>query len=232
MIKAVVFDLDDTLISENHYQNSAQSAVFRHLRTLTGKPLESILLEAKIAAEAPRNQYFQLLLPRIGLEPSPEMVHSLIEIHRGHLPVISWYSDVIPALKELRVRGAKLGIITDGYSIAQHQKLLAVKAADHFDAIVVSDDLGREFWKPHRKPFLTIASELDVEVNEVMYVGDNPEKDFYISSTLPITTVKIMREDSLKGNREYRNGIIEDYLVDGLGDVVNLYTKLNAKAKM
>lgn len=231
IIKAVVFDLDDTLISESHYQNSAQSAIFHHLRTLTGKSLEEILLEANAAAEAPRDQYFQSLLPRLGLEPSQKMVHSLIEIHRGHLPVISWYSDVIPTLNELRLEGAKLGIITDGYSIAQHQKLLAVKAAAYFDAIVVSDDLGREYWKPHCKPFLTIASDLGIDVSEVMYVGDNPEKDFYISSELPVTTVKITRDDSLKANREYWKGIVEDYSVDALDEVVDLYTKLNAKSE-
>lgn len=231
MVKAVVFDLDDTLISENHYQKSAQDAVFLHLQNLTGISLEGIKSRSKIAQKAPREQYFQTLLPELGLTASSQMVSELIDIHRGHLPSISWYSDVLPTLEQLRLGGFKLGIITDGYAVAQHQKLRAVKAAKHFDAIVVSDDLGREYWKPHQKTFLTIASKLDVKTDEMMYVGDNPEKDFFISSSLPITTVRIARGDSLKADRGYRKGIVEDYTVKNLLEVVELLKHLNESEK-
>lgn len=227
MIKAVVFDLDDTLISETHYQTSARSAVLNHLAELTGISIEEITAESKIAAAGPRERYFQSLLPKLGMEASPEAVSNLINVHRGHRPLISWYPDVLESLYGLRSLGMKLGIITDGYSVAQHQKLLAVEASTHFDAIVVSDDLGREFWKPHQKTFFKIAEELNVEPEELMYVGDNPEKDFYISHSLPITTVRIRREDALKADRAYHGNITEDYWVDSLQDLVGLCKRLN-----
>lgn len=231
MVKAVVFDLDDTLISESHYQKSAQDAVFLHLQNLAGISLEKIKSESEIAEKAPRDQYFQRLLPRLGLTASSQMVSDLINVHRGHLPSISWYPDVLPTLEQLRLRGFKLGVITDGYAVAQHQKLQAVKAAEYFDAIVVSDDLGREYWKPHQKTFLTMASQLGVEAQEMMYVGDNPEKDFFISSSLPITTVRITRTDSLKGDRGYYEGVVEDYVVKSLLEIVELLNHLNESEK-
>lgn len=230
MIKAVVFDLDDTLISETHYQASARSAVLNHLAELTGISLEEIVAESKVADEGPREYYFQSLLPKLGMEASPEAVTNLIDIHREHTPSISWYPDVLETLEGLRSLGVKLGVITDGYSVAQHQKLMAVEAATHFDAIVVSDDLGREFWKPHQKTFLKIAGELNADPEELIYVGDNPEKDFYISKSLPITTVRIKREDALKAGRAYRGDVVEDYAVDSLVDLVELCKRLNEES--
>lgn len=231
MIKAVIFDLDDTLVSENSYQISANQAVLEYLAKRTERPIETVEGFALQASKFPRSEYFQQLLPLLGIASNEEMVSELISIHRQHLPDISWYSDVLITLSELRESGSKLGIITDGYSIAQHQKLNALNAEQYFDGIVVSDDLGREYWKPHTKPFVVIAEKLGVDPTEMIYVGDNPEKDFYISEILGVTTIRIIREDSLKANREYKSGILENYLVDSLNSVVRIFNDLNRDTK-
>ncbi|AGG65759.1 HAD family hydrolase [Corynebacterium callunae] len=229
MIKAVIFDLDDTLLSENSYQESANKAVLEFLASTNNIPIEVIKNYSLLASRAPRSQYFQQLLSLLGISPNEDNVVDLISVHRGHLPNISWYPDVIETLNSLRSLGSKLGIITDGYSVAQHQKLNALGAREHFDEIVVSDDLGREFWKPHSKPYVVIAEKLGIEPSEMIYVGDNPEKDFYVSSTLGVTTVRIRRDGSLKADRSYKDGIIEDYSVDSLNLVTPLYEELNSK---
>lgn len=231
MVKAVIFDLDDTLVSENQYQKSARKAVLNHLASKTGLSNDVLSHESDIASRVPRQYYFQTLLPRLGLNADADAVAELVRIHREHVPSITWYSDVLASFDQLRAAGAKLGIITDGYAATQRQKICAVQADDYVDAIVVSDELGREYWKPHPKTFLLIADMLKVNIRELMYVGDNPEKDFFISSTLPISTVRVNREDSLKGHHDYMGGIQENYTVSTMSEIVALFNQLKDSAK-
>lgn len=231
MIKAVVFDLDDTLVSETKYQDSARKAVLAYLAELTDVPLLEVSKLSIVAEDGPRNEYFQRLLILLGLESTDENVQLLLSTHRSHFPALSWYPDVLESVKGLRELGAKLGIITDGYSIAQHQKLKAVNASKHFDAIVVSDDLGREYWKPHPRTFQLVAKQLGILPSEIVYVGDNPEKDFYISHTLGVKTARVIREDSIKSSRAYKEGVREDFLLEEFEKIVPLFTFLNKEDK-
>lgn len=194
-------------------------AVLEYLCSKTRLPLNEVLRHSILASRAPRTEYFQTLLPRLGLTADNQSVAELLAVHREHLPTIDWYPDVLPTLKALRGEGIKLGIITDGYAIAQRQKLAAVEAELLFDAIVVSDDLGRQYWKPHEKPFRLVAEMLGVRLDELMYVGDNPAKDFHVSVTLPITTVKMTRPDSLKGKLDYLDGVREHFSASTMSDV-------------
>lgn len=226
-LHAAVFDLDDTLISEIDYQRSARQAVLQYLSVKTGIGIDEVVEHSDIASRKPRTEYFQTLLPRLGLPADDRFVSELIAVHREHLPDISWYPDVLASLEALRAAGVKLGIITDGYAVAQRQKLTAVKADQFFEAIVVSDELGRQYWKPHERPFRLVAQMLEVPLYEMAYVGDNPQKDFHVSTTLPITTVKMTRSDSLKGQLDYLDGVVEHHAVSTMGEIETLIGQRN-----
>ena len=113
--------------------------------------------------------------------------------------------------------GIKTGIITDGHAIAQRQKLKAIQAEEYFDEIIVTDELGREYWKPHPKAFELIKGKLNVNFDEMVYVGDNPEKDFYISSIYPIETIRIVRPLSIYSCAAYFKNHQESFSVNNLG---------------
>ena len=222
MIKVVVFDLDDTLISEAEYVASG----FRTIaRSLAGSyPIsEGVALEALRRAfdESPRNVFDRVaaeLLP----DGSPEVVGALVEAYRTHVPEISFYTDVRPCLEGLREQGVKTGILTDGLAVAQHRKLAAVDAASVVDVIVVSDDLGREYWKPHERPFEVVRERLGVEFGEMAYVADNPGKDFAIAARYPISTVRIMREHSVYAGAPYLGGVREAHRINDLADLATV----------
>lgn len=52
----------------------------------------------------------------------------------------------------------------------------------YFDHIIITEELGSEYWKSHHMAFDLIKQKLEVEFDEMVYVGDNPEKDFFIGS--------------------------------------------------
>lgn len=218
MVKAVIFDLDDTLISEKQYIESG----YHHIaKILDGKLeiAEEVIFSQLInlLKESSKN-VFNRLLDRHVIDYSKEMIINLVEEYRNHFPVIELYDDVLPCIQHIKSKGVKVGIITDGYANAQHQKLKAVRAYDYFDEIIITDELGREFQKPHPKAFEVMREKLNVEFHEMIYVGDNPEKDFYISKVYPIKTVRINRV-GVYHDRNYLEEIKEVYAIHRLIEI-------------
>lgn len=218
MIKAVIFDLDDTLISERRYIESG----YKHISKLLSKKLqkdeqELYQLLMNLFNENTRN-VFNRLFDTFGISYTQNEIMELVEEYRNHTPIIQFFEDVLPCLKNLRKKGVNVGIITDGYANGQRQKLKALKAANYFDEIIVTDELGRRYWKPHSKAFEIMKEKLDVKFDEMLYVGDNPEKDFYISNIHPIQTIRIYR-NGVYENREYFSNIKENYSIHGLEEL-------------
>ncbi|MEK4099366.1 MULTISPECIES: HAD family hydrolase [Bacillus] len=218
MIKAVIFDLDDTLISERRYIESG----YKHISKLLNEKLqkdeqELYQLLINLFNENTRN-VFNRVFDTFGISYTQNEIMELVEEYRNHTPIIQFFEDVLPCLKNLRTKGINVGIITDGYANGQRQKLKALKAANYFDEIIVTDELGRRYWKPHSKAFEIMKEKLDVKFDEMLYVGDNPEKDFYISNIHPIQTIRIYR-NGVYENREYLSNIKENYSIYGLDEL-------------
>lgn len=218
MVKVVVFDLDDTLIPEKEYIKSG----YHHIAGIIedrfkidkNRVFDDLMNLYKVS---PLN-VFNRLYGKYQIEYSKEMILDLVKEYRGHFPDIQFYDDVLPCLSELKRLGIKVGIITDGYGIAQRQKLKAIQADEYFDEIIVTDELGREYWKPHPKAFEIMKEKFKVNFDEMLYVGDNPEKDFYISRTHPIKTVRVLR-DGVHSDKNYFGDIKEDLNVICLKDI-------------
>ena len=181
MIKAVVFDLDDTLFPETDYVKSGFSAI--------GDAISDAGLADKLwmLFEKDRKNVYQ----RAGF--SEKECQKFIEIYRSHKPDIKLKSETEALLKDLKNKGIKLGIITDGRPTGQWNKIYALGLDKIMDKIIVTDELGGEqFRKPNPKAFELMKESLNVEFDEMMYVGDNPQKDFYIGSVYPIVTARII----------------------------------------
>lgn len=219
MVKAVIFDLDDTLISEYDYIMSG----FNYVAEMLAKKYHSsasyiyeILI--RLFKDNSKN-VFNRLLDKLNIAYSNKDILSLVKEYRGHIPNISFYDDVMPLIDYLKVKNIKIGIITDGYIESQKRKLEKVNAYNLFDYIIITDELGKEFWKPHPKPFEMMKGFFGVEFDEMMYIGDNPEKDFYIGSIYPVTTVRIMREKSVYAKSRYKENIKETFMVVSLKEL-------------
>jgi putative hydrolase of the HAD superfamily len=221
MVKAVVFDLDDTLISEKEYIKSG----YRHIAGIIDDRFaidkNEVFDDLMSLFEVSPLNVFNRLYDKYQIEYSKEMVLDLVNEYRGHFPDIQFYDDVLPCLLELKRSGIKVGIITDGYAIAQRQKLKAIHADEYFDEIIVTDELGREYWKPHPKAFELMKEKFKVNFDEIIYVGDNPEKDFYISRTYPIKTVRILR-DGVHSDKSYLKEIEADISIHHLQEIDNM----------
>ena len=222
--KAVIFDLDDTLASETDYARSGYRAVSSYL-IKTGFPVKDgdlIYREFISLFNEDHKRVFNRFLINHGLPDSRDRVMELVEVYRSHPPDIAYYEDVEPLLLKLGEMGIKKGILSDGYAVTQRQKIKALKAEEDFDIIVLTDELGREAWKPSPKGFELIEERLSLKPAEILYVGDNPEKDFYLSVTAGIRTARIIREEGVYSSREYYEGVKEDMRITSLEEIAGM----------
>ncbi len=175
LIKAILFDLDDTLFPEGTYRESG----LRHIaRTLASEEETYKLLK----------HYDQ----KTGKALSG-LVEELIQRYRGHEPEITCYPDVLPALRRLGDR-YKLGLISNNSAGTQYHKLSGLKIERHFESIVIAE---RPKLKPHPEPFEISLSNLGTEPTQTVYVADWPEVDFPTSNRMGMVTVMIERPDKI-----------------------------------
>lgn len=228
MSHALLFDLDDTLIFESEFQASAISAVKRHLTDRLGFLPADVELAVKRSGPPGSMDRYQRILAALGEEADRGTVEELIRVHRSHKPTLSWQPDVPRMLKELSCYNVKLGIVTDGLAETQRGKLSAVDAESVFDCIIVTDELGegRRHWKPDTKPFHLACERLGVPLSRAIYVGDNPEKDFYMTTLIPITTVRLFREGAVYLDSPYRGDVREHFRIRELGELPMLLDRL------
>lgn len=224
MIKVVIFDLDDTLISERDYIKSGYRAVAKAIKEKYNLdlPKEEIYNKLNELFLESNKRVFNRILDLFKIDYTNDEIAQLVKIYRGHIPHVKYYEDVLSIISKLREMNIKLGIITDGYIETQKAKLDVIKAEEVFDKIIMTEEFGREYWKPHPKAFQMMKAHFDVEYEEMIYVGDNPNKDFHIKKELPINTVRIIRENGIYTNEPYKDNIISDYLIRDLNQILDI----------
>ena len=219
MIKSVIFDLDDTLTSEKGYAISG----FRHIALLLSEKFqidnEIIFKELVFLFETDTNKVFNRFFEKHKIIYNESCITDLINKYRNHIPQIKFYNDVIPCIQELKKKNIRSGIITDGYLNSQKQKLKALNAYDYFDKIIITSELGQDYFKPNPYAFTLIKDFFGFEYDEMIYIGDNPNKDFFISSIYPIKCIRIMRENAVYKNADYKGNIKESYRINSLQEL-------------
>ncbi len=214
-IKAVIFDLDDTLFPEMQYVQSGFKAVAAQLECDFGVNCYDTMLEL-FAADG--KDVYNRTLDNLGVSYDREYIAKLVSIYREHEPLyLQFYPDVLPFINELKSRGISIGIITDGRVDGQKKKLNALGCYSLFDSIIITDGLGGEIYrKPSDKAFKIMCDKLKVGLNETAYIGDNPAKDFYVGMQ-GVFTVRVKRDGALcLGGDEYYGGVAACLTVDSL----------------
>ncbi|MBQ8043149.1 MAG: HAD-IA family hydrolase [Clostridia bacterium] len=224
MIKVVIFDLDDTLISERKYIKSGYRAVAKAIKDMYNLEIGEDDIYSLLNTLFVENskQVFDRALKSFGICYSKEDILELVQVYRCHVPSIEYYDDVLDVISKLKDRNIRLGIITDGYIETQQAKLKVLDAYNAFEKIIVTEELGRDYWKPHPKSFQMMKEYFNVEYEEMLYVGDNPNKDFHIKKQLPISTARIIREYGIYKDEPYKDNIISDYLIKNLNQLLDI----------
>ena len=189
-IKAVLFDLDDTLYEQATWLSGAWDAVAATavLSGVDARALRTALDE--IAAEgSDRGAIIDRALARVGRRDVA--VAPLLATFRAHAPArLEPYTGVIDALRELRGR-VPIGLVSDGDPTIQRNKIRALGLESSFDVVVLSDELGREHRKPSPVALLAALDGLSVDAHDAIYIGDRPDKDVAAAGAAGMRAIRV-----------------------------------------
>jgi len=175
MLRALVFDLDDTLYVERDFLMSGYRAVARHLAETKNCSLEAALsIMVNAFEQHGRHSVFPTLMDRF---PEASLsISELIDVYRQHKPAIQLLPGYAELLRKLG-RHFRMGVITDGLPVVQERKVHALGLRSFMDKIIYTWEYGSEKQKPHPFSFSLMLECLRVEPRSALYIGDNPEKD-------------------------------------------------------
>jgi putative hydrolase of the HAD superfamily len=211
----VVFDIDDTLFLERDYVASGFEAVGRLVARRLGIPDFAARARRAVAQGAGR-RVFDAALAAAGQDPDPLLVQRLVEAYRRHRPAIALLPDARRCLARLAPR-VRLAAVSDGPLAAQRAKVRALGLARWLDPIVLTGALGRSRAKPSPEPFRVVERRTGVRGAALVYVADNPVKDFLGPKVLGWRTVRVRRPEGL--HRDAPSGPDVDLEISGLDDL-------------
>jgi putative hydrolase of the HAD superfamily len=214
-VRAVVFDLDDTLYPEREYVRSGYRAVAAHLRRRLARaePFEDWLWQR--FRQGHSAGAFDALEVAFHLGLTREKITELVGVYREHVPDIRPYDGVEALLRRLRGQ-AKLGLLSDGFLPAQRLKLDALGLEPLFDAVVLTEEMGRDRWKPSPAGFEAVRERLGAPHGRCAYVADNPAKDFLAPNRLGWRTIQLRWEGQVHADAAAPEGGRAHVVVSGL----------------
>lgn len=191
-VRGLIFDLDDTLYLQKHYLDGAWDAVATAGKSQALDPDKLREALKKIAAQgSDQGKIIDRAVESIGAAKADvqELVTAFVSHQPHELPLLD---GVIPMLIKLRTLGVPTAIVTDGSLATQRAKLVALAVESLVDAVVMSDEAGRQYRKPHPQPVLTALEKLDLPPQDVVMIGDRPTKDVASAAAAGVRAIRVM----------------------------------------
>lgn len=190
----VIFDLDDTLFRERDFCRSGFRMLLQKLEERIGSGPEDLyeaMNEALVKRENPFAVYEKICRPLYERKGEKFDIDEIIADYRAHTPENLRLADGVEStLEALSEKGIVMGLITDGRSLTQRNKIKALGLERFFEDenILISEETGND--KMSREPFVTFVRRYP-EASGFVYIGDNPAKDFYHPNRLGWLTVMV-----------------------------------------
>ena len=190
MIKAILFDLDNTLVDFMRMKRLACEAavgamIGAGLKTDRKKAMK-VLFEMYDKYGMEYDRIFQVFLKRMtGRIDYGIMGAGIVAYRRVRENLLEPYPEVMPTLRKLK--RYKLGIVTDAPRIKAWIRLAAMNLQSEFDFVLTFDDTKRK--KPDPRPFLMAIRKLKLRPDQIAMVGDMIEKDIEPARKLGMVTV-------------------------------------------
>jgi len=194
MIKAVLFDIDNVLYNSSHQVEMARRAAIEAMvRSGLGMGIEEGF--AKLEEIVKRygsnfNKHYDMLVG--NREDGHKIIAAgLVSYHNTKRAYVKPYDDTMPTLKKLKDSGYKIGVISDGVSIKQWEKLIRLGLENVFDVVVISEDAGVE--KPEAAIFQRACDKLEIQPEDCIYVGDRLDTDIIGANKMGMTSIRLLR---------------------------------------
>ena len=190
MIKAIIFDLDNTLIDFMRMKKlsceAAMDAMISAGLKIDKKRGMRILFQLYFEHGLEYQKIFQVFLKKVlGRIDYGIMASGIVAYRRIKEGLLYPYPNVVSTLNELKKK-YKIAILSDAPRIQVWIRLVAMNIQDKFDIVVTFDDTKAK--KPGKKPFLYVLKKLKSRPEECLMVGDSLKRDIAPAKKLGFRT--------------------------------------------
>jgi len=227
LIKAIVFDLDNTLVDfmkmKRRAIEEAIPAMIDSGLKITSEQANKIIDEIYKERGIEYQQVFDVLLQRILNKIDHKILSAgIIAYRRAREASLIPYPHVYSTLNNLLKLGIKMGVLSDAPAKEAWLRIAFLNFQHTFDAVVTFDDTGER--KPNPAPFLKILERLEVMPKEALMVGDWAERDIQGAMNVGMKTAFAKYGDTFNTERHDADYELTDISV--LIDIIHRENKL------
>ena len=225
MIKAIIFDLDNTLLDFMKMKQFAVKAAITAMNEAglnidEDQAYKDIFELYKTKGWENQQVFNDFLMQNFGKVSNKILAAGIVSYRRAREATLVVYPNVNKTLIELIKMGIKLAVVSDAPSREAWMRLYYLNLHHVFDPVLTYDDSGAR--KPSPKPFEMALNILNVNSDEALMIGDWPDRDVVGASQIGMKTIFARYGDTF--------GTVDsgaDWDVDDIYEVVNIIKDLN-----
>ena len=189
MLRAVLFDLDDTLTLRTatlaQYVPCFVRDFAEQLRVVDPAMLATELARVDRSGYNPRRAFDLAELALWHASPGAEVLARHWSEH--FVACTQGRTGLHATLDRIAAAGLRIGVVTNGPTKSQRRKIELLGLSDRISALLISEELG--IAKPDPRIFHAALAQLAVEPAQCAFVGDNPEKDVLAATALGMRAI-------------------------------------------
>ena len=189
-IKAVLFDLDDTLYDHRFSSRKGLERLKNNFECFREIPLDELEKEhlkllneihlSKVLAglctiEEAREERYRRLFSKYGVKADTQLIEEARLLYstayRGNQRAVPGAIELLQRLKT----NFKIAVISNNFGVEQKSKIDVCGFGKYLDAVVTSAEVG--FTKPSPEIFLLALEKLKCSPDEAVMIGDSWESD-------------------------------------------------------
>ena len=212
-IKGVVFDLDNTLLDFMRMKEFAVKAAIKGMIE-AGLMVDEVMSFKEIIAIYEQygwenQKVFDVFIKKqIGKVDNKFLAAGIVAYRRAREANLMAYPNVYKTLMQLAKSGIKMGVVSDAPSREAWMRIYYLNLHHMFDVVVTFDDSNER--KPSPKPFNLVLDKLKLKKDEVVMIGDWPERDVVGANSLGIKTIFARYGDTFGVKNSGANWDIDD----------------------
>ena len=220
--RVVFFDVDGTLLDTSAFAETARKAAIG-LMVDNGLPLdkdEAYGVLKTIIREKGSNygKHFNVLTQVVLGHEDPMLVAlGMITYHNVKMALLRPFADTIDTLIYLKNQGYRLAVISNGITIKQWEKLVRLNVYSFFDAVITSEEVGKE--KPNKLIYDVAVRKMNSTPERSVMVGNKFKEDALGAVNAGLSAI-LVNSDITEDDRDYiKKEKLDITIIENIGDI-------------
>ena len=219
-IKAIIFDLDNTLIDfmkmKREAVRSAMKAMIKAgLKIDETEGYKKLMITYMRLGIESQNAFQEFLKSEVGRIDEKMLAGAINAYLKTKDSFLKPYPNVKPMLRELKRMRIKLAIVTDAPKVKAYQRLLAMNIEKYFDFVIGFEDTEKK--KKTEIPLKVAIEKLKLKPKEIMVVGDSIKRD-----VIPARKLDMISVFAKYGSSENVGKIKPDFEINDFSEILKM----------